>query len=169
MGLVSCGFHILSFLGAHCREWLAVRWLLLLLLSHFSCVRLCDSKYSSPSWVPLGLTSSHWRAAVPDDCDIIVYWHGREYSISQPQCCVSWGYFLPGWIRGIDFFWLKNGIWTIPETASRNVSGLSLHFWLRTSEAENNSFPCRNSCPFLQDTAFQTKYWSPQETCSSGN
>ena len=123
----------------------------------------------SPSWVPLGLTSSHWRAAVPDDCDILFYWHGREYSISQPQCCVSWGYFLPGWIWGIDFFWLKNGVWTIPETASRNVFGLSLHFWLRTSEAENNCFPCRNSWPFLQDTAFQTKSWSPQETCSSGN
>ena len=33
--------------------------------------------------MPLGLTSLHWRAAIADDCDILVYWYGRKYSISQ--------------------------------------------------------------------------------------
>ena len=50
---------------------------------------LLDGKYSSPSRVPLGL-SSHWRAAIGDDYDILVYWYGRKYPISQyqwPQIC----------------------------------------------------------------------------------
>ena len=29
------------------------------------------------------LRSSPWRAAITDDCDILVYWYGREYSNSQ--------------------------------------------------------------------------------------
>ena len=33
-----------------------------------------NHRYSSPSWVSLGLTSSHWRARITDDCDILVYW-----------------------------------------------------------------------------------------------
>ena len=43
---------------------------------------LLDSRYS-PSWVPLGLTSSHLRAVVTGDCDILIYWCGRKYSISH--------------------------------------------------------------------------------------
>ena len=31
-------------------------------------------RYSSPSWVPLGLRSSHLRAATADACDLLVYW-----------------------------------------------------------------------------------------------
>ena len=30
-----------------------------------------NGRYSSPSWVPSGLTSSHWRAAIVDDCEIL--------------------------------------------------------------------------------------------------
>ena len=33
---------------------------------------LLDRGYSSPSWVPWGLTSSSWRAAISDDCDILI-------------------------------------------------------------------------------------------------
>ena len=55
----------LPFLRAHCGQWLLVGWLL-------------DRRYSS--CVPLGLTGSGWRAVIADD--ILVYWHGRKYSIS---------------------------------------------------------------------------------------
>ena len=40
-------------------------------------------RYSSPSWVPLGLRSSHLRAATTDDCYRLVYWQGRKFSFSQ--------------------------------------------------------------------------------------
>ena len=33
-------------------------------------------RYSSTSWVS-------WRAGITDDCDILVYWYGRKYSISR--------------------------------------------------------------------------------------
>ena len=36
--------------------------------------RLLANRYSSPSWVPLGFTSSRWRVAITDDCDILVHW-----------------------------------------------------------------------------------------------
>ena len=62
-------FHILSSLGAHRREWLQSWW-------------LSDHRYSS-SWVHLGLASSHWRAEIANDCDILVYWQGRKCSISH--------------------------------------------------------------------------------------
>ena len=45
--------------------------------------RLLDGRYSFPSCVPSRLTTSHWRAVIADDCDIIVYWCGRKYYISQ--------------------------------------------------------------------------------------
>ena len=64
LGPVSC-FHILVFLRTYCREW------------------VLDGRYSFLSWVSSGLTSSHWRAAVTDGCVILVYCHGRKYSISQ--------------------------------------------------------------------------------------
>ena len=31
---------------------------------------------------PLRVTCSLWRAAVRDDCDSLIYWYGRKYSIS---------------------------------------------------------------------------------------
>ena len=37
----------------------------------------------SSSRVPLGAQSSHWRAAIPDGGDILVYRYGRKYSIPQ--------------------------------------------------------------------------------------
>ena len=37
---------------------------------------LPDRRYCFPSWFP-------WRAGTTDDCDILVYWYGRKYSISQ--------------------------------------------------------------------------------------
>ena len=37
---------------------------------------LPDRRYCFPSWLP-------WRAGTADDCDILVYWYGRKYSISQ--------------------------------------------------------------------------------------
>ena len=33
--------------------------------------------------MPLGLTSSHWRAIIFNDCDILVYYCGRKYFTSQ--------------------------------------------------------------------------------------
>ena len=47
-------FYILSSPGAHCREWLQSMTGILFLPK-----------------VPLRLTSSHWRAAIADDCDIL--------------------------------------------------------------------------------------------------
>lgn len=44
--------------------------------------RLLAGRDSSPSWVPWGLTGSHKRAAVGNDCGSLVCWYGREYSIS---------------------------------------------------------------------------------------
>ena len=64
-------FDILSFLssgftvGSGCSLW------------------LLDGGDSSPSWVPWGLTGSHKRVAIGNDCDILVSWYGREYSIYQ--------------------------------------------------------------------------------------
>ena len=43
---------------------------------------LLDRRYS-PSWVPLRFTWWYWRAAIADDCDILVYWYGRNYSFSH--------------------------------------------------------------------------------------
>ena len=64
-------FHILSFLGAHRGGVAAVWWLL-------------DGRYSFPSWVPSGLTSSPSAVAtITDDCASFVYWYGRQCSISQ--------------------------------------------------------------------------------------
>ena len=40
-----------------------------------------DCRYS-PSWVPLWLRNSQQRAAIADDCDILVYWYCRKYFIS---------------------------------------------------------------------------------------
>ena len=49
-----------------------------------------------PSWVPSGLTSSPFKAAViADDSDILVYWYGRKYYISHPQCLI-WSKSLKG-------------------------------------------------------------------------
>ena len=36
-----------------------------------------------PSGVSSGLTSSHWRSVIADDCDILVYWYGRKCSTSH--------------------------------------------------------------------------------------
>lgn len=44
---------------------------------------LLDSRCSLPSWIPLGLTSSPWRAAITDEYDTLVYRYSRKYSISQ--------------------------------------------------------------------------------------
>ena len=51
-------FHILSSLGA--TGWVVIH------------------TYFSPSSVPLGFTSWHWRAVTTADCDILVYWYGRN-------------------------------------------------------------------------------------------
>ena len=32
---------------------------------------------------PLRVTSSLWRAAINDDCNSLIYWYGRKYSISH--------------------------------------------------------------------------------------
>ena len=50
-----------------------------------------DCRYCSPSYLP-------WKAGITDDCDILVYWHGRKYSISQ----VFWYTFL--YFRFVEFF-----------------------------------------------------------------
>ena len=36
-----------------------------------------------------GLTGSCWRAAIADDCNVLVYWYGGKYSISQ-QNDLNW-------------------------------------------------------------------------------
>ena len=55
---------------------------------------LLDGGCSFPSWVSSGFTSSHWMATItddcdiPDDCDTLVYWYGRKYSISHIHMCI---------------------------------------------------------------------------------
>ena len=44
---------------------------------------LLDGRHCSPPWVPLVSTGSQWRAAMVEDCDILVSRYGRKYSISQ--------------------------------------------------------------------------------------
>ena len=39
---------------------------------------LWDCQYS-PSWLPLGLRNSHWKAEIPDDCDAFVCWYGSPF------------------------------------------------------------------------------------------
>ena len=64
---------------------------------------LLDGRYS-PSWVAWGLTNSHWRAIITDDCDILIYWCGRKYSIfigmlslgCIPYSCALWESWYPG-------------------------------------------------------------------------
>ena len=53
----------------------------------YHCTSREAQRYFSPSWAPLGFSSSHWRAAIPDDCAILASWYGRKYSISQ---CLQW-------------------------------------------------------------------------------
>ena len=55
---------------------------------------LLDGRYSSPSWVPLELPSSPWTTEIADDCDILVYWYGRKYFISQVYSCLFQKHFL---------------------------------------------------------------------------
>ena len=90
LGPVLSVFLLLNFLGVHCREWL-----------HF------DGNYSSPPQVPSRL-SSPWRAAVGDDCDILVYWYGRKYPISQMSHRRAWVQ-CPAWKRcsvdGPYYYW----------------------------------------------------------------
>ena len=40
------------------------------------------SRYCSSSWVA-------WRAGIPDDRDILVYWYGRKYSTSQVSISIQ--------------------------------------------------------------------------------
>ena len=42
-----------------------------------------DHRHYSPSWEHLGLRNSHLEGQIADDCDILVYWYGKRYSISQ--------------------------------------------------------------------------------------
>ena len=44
--------------------------------------------FPSPGWVPLGFTNSPW-AGNSDDCDILVYWYGRKYFMTEenPPIC----------------------------------------------------------------------------------
>ena len=61
-------FHIPSFFRAHRGEWLqgvAARWQVF---------------FFFPEFLQGG---SHWKAAITEGCDILVYWYGRKYPISQ--------------------------------------------------------------------------------------
>ena len=58
-------------LGAHWGEWLV-------------------DGGDSPARVPFRLRTSHGRAGITDDCDTLVYWHGRKYSISQYENCYAY-------------------------------------------------------------------------------
>ena len=71
-------------------DWAELNWPVFMACASFSqstlegvvvVWRLVDGRYSSH--VPLGLSSSCWRAAITHICDIFVYWYGRKYSISH--------------------------------------------------------------------------------------
>ena len=47
------------------------------------CLMTARSCRYSPSRVP-------WRAGISDDCDILVYWYGRKYFISQRDLTLNW-------------------------------------------------------------------------------
>ena len=65
-----------------------------------------DSTYSSPSWGSSKHTGLHWRAAIADNCDILVYWYGRKYFTS-----------LVLWVkRKKKLFWCSRK--AVPETNS---------------------------------------------------
>ena len=44
---------------------------------------LLDGRYYFPFWVSSRLTGIYWRVAIADACDILIYWDGRKYAISQ--------------------------------------------------------------------------------------
>ena len=77
-----------NFPGKNPKSWTCVSWVSCTgrqILYH--CTVREAQRYFSPSWVPLRFSSSHWRAANPDDCAILACWYGRKYSISQ---CLQW-------------------------------------------------------------------------------
>ena len=79
LGPIACVFNILSFLGAHHGRVTTVWWLL-------------HGRFSFLSCGPSGLTSSHRRAAVTDDYDVLVYWYDREYSTSHMAIYFMWNH-----------------------------------------------------------------------------
>ena len=61
--------------------------LVLIVESGCSLVAAKSHRYS-PSWVHLGLRNSRWGAGIVDNCDILIYWYGRKYSISQNHALI---------------------------------------------------------------------------------
>lgn len=72
-------FNILSFVGAHHREWLQSEGCCMAGLLLFPVF-------------PQELTSSHWRATVTDDYDILIYWYDRKYSASHMAIEFMWNH-----------------------------------------------------------------------------
>lgn len=88
-------FNILKFLEFTLGSVAAAWWLL-------------EGRYSSPSWVPLVLTGSHWMATITDNHDILFYWSGRKSSISQVVMCNLKNFFLPFHTQLVTHFHLLN-------------------------------------------------------------
>ena len=83
-------------LGAHCQRGCAW-WLLDSRLCFswmpFSSVQFSRSVMSNSLWPhghsTLGFSEIHiWRAGMAGGCDILIYWYGRKYSISQKRSSV---------------------------------------------------------------------------------
>ena len=55
-----------------------------------------------PSWVSSGLTSARWKAAITDEDDTLVYWHGRKDSFSHSKYAVEQNFF-------VNFYHFLNG------------------------------------------------------------
>ena len=63
-------------------------------------------------WLSLGLRGSCWRTVVADDCNILVYWYGRTYSISHRL------YKNKHFVQSLSCIWLSATPWTAAHQAS---------------------------------------------------
>ena len=103
---------------------------------------LLANRYSSPSWVPLGFTSSRRRVAITDDCDILVHWWRDTCVLSCAWLFITpltvdarllclWNF--PGKNTGIGCHFLLQGVFlTKGSTCLRCVSCIGrqiLYHW----------------------------------------
>ena len=113
--------------------------------------------------VPSRLTSSHWRAVIADDCDILVYWYGRKYYIFQnhslrknkAQKQASW---LSLWSR----WYLEADTGHRPLTCSLNTEALQAAMPKIACDPRNVTNRTKRS-PWQQSRGQQAGRQSPQE------
>ena len=113
--------------------------------------------------VPSRLTSSHWRAVIADDCDILVYWYGRKYYIFQnhslrknkAQKQASW---LSLWSR----WYLEADTGHRPLTCRLNTEALQAAMPKIACDPRNVTNRTKRS-PWQQSRGQQAGRQSPQE------